>query len=231
MSASNHRATSPVSNLADTTGRSRSSNLVAFATLVLAGAFALPIPATEPPPPAASGQETALAQQPASAAVPAEERDIVLARTFDAPVEAVWRAWTDPEQVVRWWGPKGYTSPSAKIDFREGGRYVFAMRAPTAQGGNVMYTAGTFGKIEPMRRIELTQHLSDAEGNPIDPAALGLPPDFPALIPTVVTFKPVAGKTTVTVVESGWTPGPMFDYSEAGMSECLDKLAQILPPR
>lgn len=163
-------------------------------------------------------------------ATPQEEstKDIILVRTFDAPVEAVWRAWTDPEQVVRWWGPKGYTSPTAKVDFREGGRYVFAMRAPAEHGGHETYTAGVFRRIVPQERIEMTQALSDADGNPIDPAKLGMPPGFPAEIPTVLIFKPVAGKTTLTVVESGWTPGQMLDYSEAGMSECLDKLAVAL---
>ena len=156
------------------------------------------------------------------------QHDIVLTRTFDAPVERVWRAWTDPGEVQRWWGPKRYTSPSVKIDLREGGRFVFAMRAPQEHGGQDMYTAGAYTRIVPLERLEFGQGLSDAEGQPIDPAALGMPPDFPRLIPTVVTFKPVAGKTTVTVIERGWQPGQMFDYSEAGMSECLDKLADTL---
>lgn len=157
--------------------------------------------------------------------------DIVLVRTFDAPVEAVWKAWTDPEQVQRWWGPRGYTSPSARIDLRPGGTYVFAMRAPKEQGGHDMYTSGVFKTIVPLQRLEFSQGLSDAEGNRVDPAKLGMPPGFPPDIPTVVTFKPVAGKTTVAVVESGWSEGQMRDFSEAGMSECLDKLAETLPKR
>jgi uncharacterized protein YndB with AHSA1/START domain len=179
--------------------------------------------------PARAAEEHTMAA--AGKAAKVAPQDIVLVRTFDAPVEAVWKAWSDPREVERWWGPKQYTSPFAKIDFREGGRYVFAMKAPESHGGHETYTAGTFGKIVPMQRIELTQGLSDRDGNPVDPASLGMPPDFPREIPTVVTFKPVAGKTTVTVVEGGWTPGQMLDFSEAGMSECLDKLAETLPKR
>ena len=48
-------------------------------------------------------------------------RDLVVTRIFDAPVEQVWKAWSDPDQVMRWWGPHGFTAPVAKMDFREGG--------------------------------------------------------------------------------------------------------------
>ena len=171
---------------------------------------------------APAAKENAMSQVP---------QDIVIVRTFDAPVEAVWKAWTDPVEVARWWGPKLYSSPFAKIDFREGGRYLFAMKAPESHGGQESFVAGVYRKIVPMERIEMTQGLADKEGNPVDPAAIGMPPDFPKVIPTVVKFKPVAGKTTVTVIESGWVPGMMLDYSEAGMSECLDKLAETLPKR
>src|SRR5262245_16235950 len=58
----------------------------------------------------------------------AEKRDVILTRTFDASVERVWKAWTDPQEVMRWWGPKGFTSPSCKIDFRVGGKFIFHMR-------------------------------------------------------------------------------------------------------
>jgi uncharacterized protein YndB with AHSA1/START domain len=162
---------------------------------------------------------------------PAQKLDIVLVRTFDAPVEAVWKAWTDAEQVQRWWGPKLYTSPWCKIELREGGKFVFCMRAPKEHGGQDSYTSGVYSKIVPLERLEFTQGLSDKDGNPIDPSQMGMPADFPKEIPTVVTFKRVAGKTTVKVTESGWTPGMMHDFSEAGMSECLDKLAETLPAR
>lgn len=48
-------------------------------------------------------------------------RDLIVTRVFDAPLELVWKAWTDPEHIVQWWGPDHFTSPSAEMDFREGG--------------------------------------------------------------------------------------------------------------
>ncbi len=69
-----------------------------------------------------------------------KKRDLIVTRVFDAPVELVWKAWTDPEYVMRWWGPDHFTSPSAKIDFREGGTSLVCMRAPEEFGGQDMYS-------------------------------------------------------------------------------------------
>jgi len=158
-----------------------------------------------------------------------EKRDVVITRVFDAPVETVWKAWTGPEFVKRWWGPTGFTSHSCKIDFRVGGKYVFHMRAPKDfQGGQDFYTAGVYKKIVPLQLIEFTQGLSDKDGNPIDPAAMRMPPDFPKEIPSSLVFKRVGSKTELTVTEYGWPAGQMRDMSESGMSECLDKLAAAL---
>ena len=64
--------------------------------------------------------------------VDATER-LVVTRVFDAPRELVWKAWTDPKYVMQWWGPKGFTSPVCKMDFRVGGKFLFCMRAPDGQ--------------------------------------------------------------------------------------------------
>ena len=161
-----------------------------------------------------------------------EKRDLVITRVFDAPVELVWKAWTDPEFVMRWWGPTGFTSPSCKIDFREGGKFVFHMRAPKEfQGGQDFYTSGVYKKTVPLTLIEFSQGLADKDGNRIDPATMGMPADFPKEIPSALAFKRVGDKTELTATEYGWTVGQMRDMSEAGLSQCLDKLAEVLAKR
>jgi len=97
------------------------------------------------------------------------KRDLVVTRIIDAPIELVWKAWTDPQYVMRWWGPEFYTSPTCKIDLREGGSYLFCMRAPQDQGGQDTYTAGVYKKIVPMERLEFTQSLADKDGKKISP--------------------------------------------------------------
>jgi len=157
-----------------------------------------------------------------------QKEDLVVTRIIDAPLPLVWQAWTDPAHVMRWWGPKYYTSPSCKIDLREGGSYIFSMRAPKEMGGQDSYTAGVYQKIVPMERLEFTQSLSDKDGNRIDPAQVGMPPDFPKEIRTVVVFKALGNMTELTITEYNWTPGQMAVYSLAGMHQSIDKLAESL---
>jgi uncharacterized protein YndB with AHSA1/START domain len=151
--------------------------------------------------------------------------DLVVTRIIDAPLELVWKAWTEPEHVMRWWGPKNYTSPSCKIDLREGGKYIFCMRAPKEQGGQDSYTTGVYKKIVPMKLLEFTQSLSDENGNKIDPSQAGMPPDFPKEMRTVVAFRAKGEMTELTITEYDWTVGQMYVYSYAGMQQSLDKMA------
>ena len=159
-----------------------------------------------------------------------QTHEIVVKRIIDAPPALVWKAWTEPELVMRWWGPKDYTSPDCKIDLRVGGRYIFCMRAPKEQGGQDSYTTGLYSKIVPAERLEFTQVLSDRDGNPIDPARIGMSPDFPKEIRMLVEFKSIkAGEMTeLTVTEYGWSMGQMAVYSLAGMHQSIDKLAESL---
>ncbi len=165
----------------------------------------------------------ALAQAPAGT-----PGDIVVTRTIDAPPERVWRALTDCEQVMRWWGPNGFTSPSCRIDLKEGGRFVWHMRAPKPMGGGDFYSAGTYTRIVPGERIEFDQHLSDVDGQPVDPAVYGMTPDFPKTVTSAWVIRPVDGGTELVATERGWTPGPMHDMSEQGLKQTLDKLEKVV---
>ena len=101
---------------------------------------------------------------------------------------------------MRWWGPTGFTSPSCKIDFREGGNFLLHKRAPKEfQGGQDFYTAGVYKEIVPLKLIEFSQGLSDKDGNRIDPTTMGMPADFPKEIPSALAFKRVGDKTELTV--------------------------------
>jgi Activator of Hsp90 ATPase homolog 1-like protein len=60
----------------------------------------------------------------------AKKKELAITQIFNAPRERVWTAWTDPEQIKRWWGPKIFTSPYCKIDRRVAGKFLFCMRWP-----------------------------------------------------------------------------------------------------
>ena len=155
-------------------------------------------------------------------------RDLIVTRIFDAPVELVWKAWTDPEYVMKWWGPDYFTSPSAKIDLRVGGTSLVWMRAPKEFGGMDMYSTWVYQEILPMERIEFIQNISDENGNLVDPLTLGLPPEFPRDTRTVVTLKDLGnGKTEMTVTEYNMPASDteMGRNAELGLNQSLDKMA------
>src|SRR5882672_10707541 len=88
---------------------------------------------------------------------------MIITCIFDAELELVWQAWTDPEHLMKWWGPNGFTSPSAMIDFREGGVSLVCMRAPIEFGGQDFYSTWAYKKIVPMERIEYIENLADKD--------------------------------------------------------------------
>ena len=153
-------------------------------------------------------------------------KDIIVTRTFDATVEEVWRAWSDPEHVMQWWGPTGFTSPSAQMDFREGGTSLVCMRAPKEFGGQDLYNTWTYQRIVPMQLIEFILNFADKDGRKVEPVEVGLPPDVPREVRHLVTFKPIGeDKTEMTVTEYGYISEQQFELSKAGLEQCLDKMA------
>ncbi|MCC6207052.1 MAG: SRPBCC domain-containing protein [Gammaproteobacteria bacterium] len=114
-------------------------------------------------------------------------REIVIERVFDAPLELVWEAWTDPEHVRQWWGPQGFHNESCAADLREGGVFRLAMRAPD---GNVYPCVGTFREIVPFERIVYEGEAADGH-----PCGAGIPPHATV----TVRFAEEHGKTRLTL--------------------------------
>ncbi len=99
------------------------------------------------------------ASEPKTAS-PAHE-DFVISRTFDAPRALVWKAWTEPEQLAQWWGPKGCTIRVAKFDLRPGGMFHYAM---AFQPGHDMWGRFVYREIEQPERMVYVNSFSDPEG-------------------------------------------------------------------
>jgi|SRR5688572_30730468 len=152
--------------------------------------------------------------------------DMVTTKTIHAPIEKVWEAWSNGSIVKQWWGPRIFTAPVAKMDFRVGGKSLVCMRSPD---GFDIYNTWTYTEIIPMQQISFIHHFSDKEGNKLNPSAIGMPPGIPESVPHIITLKPIAIDTTeITVRESGYTSEQVVALSKAGMDECLDKMAECL---
>jgi uncharacterized protein YndB with AHSA1/START domain len=153
-----------------------------------------------------------------------QTRELVIERVIDAPREQVWKAWTDPEEVKKWWGPKHFTAPTIKTDLREGGTYHWAMRSPD---GQEFWSTGTYREIVPMERIVVTDSFADENGNVVPASHYGMPDDFPLETHVTVTFEELDGKTKLTLRHTGM-PAEGGEQAEAGWNESLDKLAESL---
>ncbi len=160
------------------------------------------------------------------------KKGIKIERVFDAPRGLVWRAWTEPEMVKRWWGPEGFTAPSIQIDLRVGGKYIFCMHGPTgSEFDKDLYSAGVYKEIVPKKKLAVSDYFSDAEGNIIDPTVYGMNADMPKEMDVVVTFEDAeGGKTRLTIEyprpESEEKFQAMLNSGlEEGWNSSLDKLA------
>ena len=150
---------------------------------------------------------------------------LTLSRVFDAPRERVWNAWTDPELVKGWWGPKGFTSPAGMIDLRVGGSYLFCMRSPE---GKEYWSTGKYLEIEPPRRLVCTDSFADERGNVVPASYHGMESDFPLELQVTVTFEEEDGKTLMNLSHVGFPAGQVAEEAATGWSESFDKLEQLV---
>jgi uncharacterized protein YndB with AHSA1/START domain len=150
---------------------------------------------------------------------------ISIVRTFDAPVDEVWQAWTDPAKVKQWWGPKGFTAPSVKNDLRVGGTYLYSMKSPD---GKEYWSTGTYREIVPQKKIVVTDSFADKTGKVVPASEYGMEGEWPLETTMTVTFDEASGKTALTLEYSGVPAGKMSEMAKAGWNESLDKLGASL---
>ncbi len=155
----------------------------------------------------------------------AAERELVITRVFDAPRDLVWKAWTDPERVMRWWGPKNFTAPVSKINLRVGGTYLNCMRSPE---GKDFWSTGVYREIVPLKRLVCTDSFADEKGNVVPASHYGMEGYWPLELLITVTFEETGGKTTMTLRHEGMPAGQSRELAEAGWNESFDKLAEYL---
>jgi uncharacterized protein YndB with AHSA1/START domain len=141
------------------------------------------------------------------------ERVLVITRVFNAPPRLVFKAWTKPEHVIRWWGPKDFTLPFCEMDFRPGGEYRFCMRSPE---GTDHWVWGIYREILEPERLAFTWTREDAVGRPINRTLVTL------------TFVEHEGKTQFTLHQAIFDTVEDRNDHRGGWSECLDRLGSYV---
>ncbi|WP_048138514.1 SRPBCC family protein [Methanosarcina horonobensis] len=153
------------------------------------------------------------------------DQELVITRFFDAPRELVWKAWTKPEHLMQWWGPKDFTAPVIKMDFRVGGKYLWCMRSPE---GEDYWSTGVYREIVEQEKLVTTDSFSDAQGNVVPASHYGMSGDWPLELLVTVIFEENDGKTKITLRHEGIPAGENRDLAKAGWNESLDKLSEYL---
>jgi uncharacterized protein YndB with AHSA1/START domain len=146
---------------------------------------------------------------------------VVIERRFDAPVEQIWRMWTVPEHFQAWYGPTGASIPVAKMDVRVGGSRRVCMEVETPGGPMQMWFAGEYREVVENERLVYTEAISDQDGNPAAPSAMGLPEGHP-VTEVRVELEVVDGHTRMIMTHVGI---PADSPGATGWTMALDKLA------
>jgi uncharacterized protein YndB with AHSA1/START domain len=140
------------------------------------------------------------------------KRELLITRTFDAPRELVFKAWTDPQHLIRWWGPRGYTTPLCEMDLRPGGAYRFRMRS--SEGNEVLWH-GMVREIVAPERIVWTCRIDHADGTPISSETT-----------LTITLKDEQGKTHLTLHQGIFDSDENCAAHQSGWSDALDRMAE-----
>lgn len=134
---------------------------------------------------------------------------LTITRQIAAPVDAIWKAWTDPVEWQQWMGPVGWTIADCSIDLRVGGKWTTTQRSPD---GALHPTGGKYLAIEPPHHLAFSWVLEDADGNVVLDAehhlwlrAKGNGTEV-SLEVKILVAKP-GSEAFVNGVKQGWTGG------------------------
>ncbi len=151
-----------------------------------------------------------------TAAVENSEREFVITRVFDAPRALVWNAWTDPQQIMQWWGPQGFSAPSCELDLGVGGTFQLDMCGPD---GTIYPCKGSYREIVEPERI-----VYDSEADDGHPCGNGLPPRSIVTI----TFAEEGEKTRLTIHTRFKSATRLEAAVEAGYGTSWDESLELL---
>jgi uncharacterized protein YndB with AHSA1/START domain len=149
---------------------------------------------------------------------------VVIERILDAPVDVIWKLWTEPEHFRNWYGPKGFTVPVAEMDVRIGGRHLFCMERQTPDGSMKMWSSGEYTEVVPNKRLVYTDSMSDEHGNMVVSEETN--DGYPATTEVTVLLEDLDGRTKMVVRHAGV---PANDQGAAeGWTQAFDKMMDYI---
>lgn len=124
------------------------------------------------------------------------DAEVLIARTIKAPREQVFDAWTNPEQLVKWFAPTGCSITYHQLDATQGGSYVSCMHVP---GGTECWCKGSYLEVNRPHCLVFSMVVCDDQGKSITALEAGMDPEWPDETIVTVTFEDIAGDTRITL--------------------------------
>ncbi len=155
-----------------------------------------------------------------------DEQDnwVKICRVFDAPIDAVWAMWTDPNLFKQWYGPMGMSVPTAEMDVVVGGVRKICMEMKRPDRTMSMWFTGVYKEVNRPSRLVYTESMCDEDGTIIPPASMGMPEGHPDITEVIVDLVEEDGKTVMTMVHVGVVAGTAGD---GGWNQAFDKLGGL----
>jgi uncharacterized protein YndB with AHSA1/START domain len=149
-----------------------------------------------------------------------EKATLVMEREFNAPVDLVWKAFTEPTRIEQWWGPRNWTTRNTRMDVRPGGTWHYCMTGPD---GEESWGLATYREIVDEQRLVYYDAFSDSEGNENT--------EMPGMVITM-EFSERNGKTTVRSSTEFASPDALQTVLDMGVvqgaSETWGRLAEFV---
>ncbi|MGC3939541.1 SRPBCC family protein [Roseobacter sp. EG26] len=151
-----------------------------------------------------------------------EHKWVRIEREFDAPIDLVWKLWTDPDLFKQWYGPNGMSVPTAEMDVKIGGTRKVCMVMQSPERAMEMWFTGVYKEVSAPDRLVYTESLCDADGSIIPPQTMGMPDSFPDITEVIVDLSEFDGKTRMVMTHVGVAEGTA---GAGGWNQAFDKLA------
>ena len=135
-----------------------------------------------------------------------------MTRVLPAPRDRVWQAMTEPEQLAKWWGPKGFTTPSVEFGPRAGDSYRIAMQPPE---GDLFQLSGELREVDPPGRLAYTFRWDPPD-----------PDDRETLV--VLSLEDRGDETAVQLFQGEFATEERRALHEDGWTDCFERLAELL---
>ena len=144
--------------------------------------------------------------------MPPSDLTLHMKRVLRAPRSLVFRALTEPDELAKWWGPRGFTAPSVEVDLRVGGSYRIAMQPPE---GDVFYLEGEFREVDPPTRLAYTFRWEDPD------------PDDRETVVTL-SLRDLGDSTELVFAQSTFAVEGRRALHEEGWTDALDRLQELM---